>query len=116
MKQIKYENAQVFDNGSNCKVIEYPLGDSDINCGVAILSGRYPETGYCVNEECKELIYVISGYGTLHKNDGTSIEFKEKDVVLIDQGELYYWDAHCEVAMPCTPAWYPEQHKLIEEE
>ena len=28
---------------------------------------------------------------------------------------IYYWYAHCMIAMPCTPAWYPEQHKLIEE-
>ena len=39
----------------------------------------------------------------------------DKNIVLIDKGETYYWDAYCTIAMPCAPAWYPEQHKLIEE-
>mgnify|MGYP003293451694 FL=1 len=41
--------------------------------------------------------------------------YKKGDIVLIDKGEAYYWDAYCTIAMPCAPAWYPEQHKLIEE-
>lgn len=64
--------------------------------------------------KCKELIYVIEGKGTLNKKQET-IEFEKGDAILIDKGEIYYWDAHCTIAMPCTPAWYPEQHKLIEE-
>ena len=111
---VKYEDAEHLENSDKCKVVEYPLNDPDINCGVATISGRYPETGYCVNAECKELIYVTKGSGTLNKKDGEVINFKEKDVILIDKGEIYYWDAHCEVVMPCTPAWYPEQHKLID--
>ena len=79
-----------------------------------MLSGRFPDEGYCVNEECKELIYVIEGNGTLNKKD-EKIEFSKGDIVLIDKGELYYWDAHCTIAMPCTPAWYPEQHKYVKE-
>ncbi len=113
MKIIKYEDAEHFVNSDKCKVIEYPLNDPDINCGVAIISGRYPETGYCVNEVCKELIYVVKGSGTLYKKDGKPIQFKEKDTILIDKGEIYYWDACCEVVMPCTPAWFPEQYKQI---
>ena len=93
-------------------MLEYPLHDKDINCATAIITGRYPDTGYCVNEDCKELIYVINGTGTLNKK-GESISFKKGDVILIDKGEIYYWDAHCEIVMPCTPAWYEKQHKMI---
>ena len=114
MRIVKYEDAEYFDNGEACKVIEYPLNDPDINCAVAVISGRYPESGYCVNEECKELVYVVGGYGTLNKKDGEVIHFKEKDALLIDKGEIYYWDAHCEIVMPCTPSWYPEQHKMVD--
>ena len=56
----------------------------------------------------------MEGKGTLNKKN-EKIEFKKGDVILIDKGEIYYWDAHCTIAMPCTPAWYPEQHKLIKE-
>jgi len=114
MKIVKYENTEKFSNSDNCTVWEYPLNDNDINCAVAKITGRYPDTGYCYNENCKELIYVIEGSGTLNTKNGEIIEFKEKDVVLIDKGEVYYWDGNCTIAMPCTPAWYPEQHKMID--
>lgn len=114
MKLVKLSEAEEFENGENCKVLEYPLNDKDINCATAVLSGRYPDTGYCVNQECKELIYVVEGKGSLNKKD-EKIEFQTGDVILIDKGEIYYWDAHCKIVMPCTPAWYPEQHKALEE-
>ncbi|CDA16828.1 putative uncharacterized protein [Clostridium sp. CAG:571] len=114
MKLLKFEESQEFKNGDKCTVIEYPSDDKDINFSTAVLTGRYPDEGYCVNEECKELIYCMEGKGTLNKKN-EKIEFKKGDVILIDKGEIYYWDAHCTIAMPCTPAWYPEQHKLIKE-
>lgn len=72
-------------------------------------------SGYCINEECKELIYCLEGSGTLNKKDKI-IEFSRGDVILIDKGEMYYWDAECTICMSCTPAWYEEQHKIIIEE
>ncbi len=114
MKLVKQEQAEKFSNSEKCQVLEYPLNDKDINCATAIITGRYPDNGYCVNEKCKELIYVVEGKGTLNKKNEV-IEFDKGDVILIDKGEVYYWDAHCTIVMPCTPAWYPEQHKLVEE-
>lgn len=113
MKIIKLEQAEKHENSEKCKVLEYGFKDKDIDCATAAIKGRYPDTGYCMNEECKELIYVIDGNGTLNKEDET-IEFKKGDAILIEKGEKYYWNAQCTIIMPCTPAWYPEQHKLIE--
>jgi len=31
----------------------------------------------------------------------------------IIKGEKYFWEGEMEMFMPCTPAWYPEQHKEI---
>lgn len=67
-----------------------------------------------MNEKCRELIYCLEGTGTLNKKDEV-IEFNKGDVILIDKGEMYYWDAECTICMPCTPAWNKEQYKLIEE-
>ena len=114
MKIIRKDEAVIGTNSDKCKTIEYSFGDKDIDLGVAVITGRYPEKGYGVNLICKELIYVIDGTGTLNKKD-EKIHFKKGDVILIDKGEEYYWDAQCTIAMPCTPAWYPEQHKLIKE-
>ncbi len=114
MKIVKFNDAEKFNNSNKCEVLEYPLNDSDINCATAVITGRYPEKGYCVNEKCKEMIYVIEGNGTLNKKNET-IHFEKGDVILIEKGEIYFWDANCRLVMPCTPAWYPEQHELIEE-
>lgn len=114
MKLVKFADAQQFSNSDKCLVCEYELNDKDINCATAVISGRYPDTGYCYNEKCKELIYVIKGKGNIYIKNGDVIEFKEKDVILIDKGEIYYWDGNCTIVMPCTPAWYQEQHKFID--
>ena len=78
MKLIKFEQTEKFKNGENCEVLEYPLDDKDINISTAVLSGRYPEKGYCVNEQCKELIYVVSGSGTLNKKDEVIEEINQE--------------------------------------
>lgn len=113
MKLVKFKDAVEFSNSDKCKGLEYPLNDKDINFSMATITGRYPEKGYCTNEECKELIYVINGSGTLNKKD-EAIEFEKGDVILIDKKEKYFWDGNCTIIMPCTPAWNPEQHKLFD--
>ena len=113
MKIVKYKDAVQFSNSDKCVGIEYPLGDKDINFSIATITGRYPEKGYCTNEECKELIYVIEGSGTLNKKDEV-IHFEKGDVILIEKKEVFFWDGNCVIAMPCTPAWYEKQHKLID--
>ena len=47
------------------------------------ISGRYPEKGYCTNEKCKEICYVLGGNGTINKKE-EKIEFNQGDVILID--------------------------------
>ena len=113
MKIVRLEEANKFENSERCKGIEYQLNDKDINFAIAEINGRYPEKGYCTNEKCKELIYVMEGNGTLNTKDEI-IEFKKGDVILIDKEEIYYWDGNFKIIMPCTPAWYPEQHKMID--
>lgn len=114
MKLVKLEETHKFVNSDECKGIEYLLDDKDIDFSTATINGRYPNHGYCINEKCKELIYVIDGIGTLNKKN-EEINFNKGDVILIEKGEMYYWEAKCTIAMICAPAWYPEQHKLIEE-
>ena len=106
MKIIKLEQAEKHENSETCETLEYGFNDKDIDCATAIITGRYPETGYCMNEVCKELIYVINGSGTLNKEEET-IEFKKGDAILINKGEKYYWNAQCTIVMPCTTYFYP---------
>ncbi len=114
MQIIKSNNAISGMNSNKCKTLEYSFNDKDIDLGIATITGRYPEEGYCVNTVSKELIYVIDGNGNLCF-DNVTVEFKKGDSILIHSNEKYYWDTtYCVVSMSCTPAWSEEQHELIQ--
>lgn len=112
MKVIKKSQTNLFKNSEMCTAIEYPLNDKDINAAVIHLKGRYPDTGRTVNLECKELVYVINGVGKI-VCEGEKTLISEGDVILIPQGEKFYWEGEMTLFMPCTPAWHPEQHKMV---
>ena len=98
MKKIALEQSQTYKNSELCIATEYDF--------------KYPENGYCVNTEVKEMIYVISGSGKIIAENKT-ITFKQGDAILINKGEKYRWDAVCNVVMACSPAWTPKQHKMV---
>ena len=113
MKVIKYDNALKGKNSEKCKTLEYSFMDKDIDLGIATITGRYPDNGYCVNLISKELIYVIEGNGTLNF-ESKKIGFSKGDSILIEPNEKYYYDTeYCKISMSCTPAWSMEQHKLV---
>jgi len=113
MKYVPKSKAQKFANSPTCTVYEYPMDDPDINGAVGIINGRYPDKNFVVNEKCKEIIYVISGSGSLTTEEKT-VKLAEGDVALIPPGEQYYFEGkELIIFMPCHPAWYPEQHKEV---
>ena len=113
MKVIKYNDALKGKNSDKCKTLEYSFMDKDIDLGIAIISGRYPDEGYGINLISKELIYVIEGSGTLNF-ENEKIKFSEGASILIEPNEKYYYDTeYCKISMSCTPAWSMEQHKLV---
>lgn len=113
MKVIERNQTKEFRNSEVCTAIEYPLGDKDINGAVIKLNGRYPDNGKVVNQECKELAYVIKGSGKVVV-EGKEVGLQQGDLVLIEPGERYYWEGNMEMFVPCTPAWYIEQHKEVQ--
>lgn len=111
MQKIELEKAIKGENSSDCKTLEYSFSDNDIDLGIATITGRYPEKGYCYNEISKELVYVLEGTGEI-VFENTEITFKKGDAILINPNEKYYWDSnYCVVSMSCTPAWQESQHK-----
>jgi mannose-6-phosphate isomerase-like protein (cupin superfamily) len=115
MKHMPRSKAQKVQNSAACVVFEYDLGDRDVNGAVGVIDGRHPENGYVVNETCKEIVYVISGHGSLTMHEGL-VELNAGDVALIPPGEPYFFKGvRLEIFMPCTPAWYPKQHKELKD-
>lgn len=53
---------------ATCTIINYSFKNEKIDLAIAEIKGRYPETGYCLNEHCDEVFYITSGNVTLtHK-------------------------------------------------
>jgi len=113
MKIVRKSQSVKFDHGRTCTAIEYPLEDKDINVAIIELRGRYPQTGFALNEISKETAYVVSGSG-LVVVEGKESPVSEGDVIMIMPGEKFYWEGKMALVMPCTPAWNPEQYKSIE--
>lgn len=113
MKIIHKNQTKIFKNSESCTAIEYPLGDKDINGAIIELDGRYPEKGRAVNTVCKELAYIIDGQGII-STEGTEIKISKGDLIFLEPGEKYFWKGKLVMFIPCSPAWYPDQHKEIE--
>lgn len=113
MKIIRKNQTKEYKNSNVCTALEYPLGDKDINGAVIKLNGRYPDKNKVVNLKCKELAYIIRGSGKVIIGS-TATDVQEGDLVMIEAGEPYYWEGNLEMFVPCTPAWYPQQHKEVE--
>jgi mannose-6-phosphate isomerase-like protein (cupin superfamily) len=114
MEIIRKEQTKTFQNGKSCVVLEYPSADKDLNGAMIEIDGRYPDIGRSVNEKCKEMAYVIAGFGKIVIED-EEILLGEGDLVLIEPGEKFYWDGNLSLFVPCTPAWTPEQYKKVDE-
>jgi mannose-6-phosphate isomerase-like protein (cupin superfamily) len=110
MEHVKYESAVMHENSPNCKVYEYVMKNAEMNIGVAEIAGRYPDEGYAMNNKCSEMGYILKGSGRL-VTETDEATLGSGDVVYIPHGEKYYWEGNLTVALPCTPAWYPEQHE-----
>lgn len=114
MEFMKKEKAE-FYSGDGYSGMDYPLSDKDINFAVIKINSRSPKTGFQVNTNCKELLYVINGNGTVYlKDNNEKINFNQGDVIIIDKNECYAFEGDFEAATPCTPAWTSEQHKYID--
>lgn len=114
MEKISLNDTTDIENNNHCKVKEYSFNSKQIDLGIATITGRYPEKGYCCNMVSEELVYGIEGSGKLYYEDGC-ISFEKGDAILISPKEKYYWDStYCVVSLSCTQAWSPDQYKIFE--
>ncbi|MBI5346135.1 MAG: DUF861 domain-containing protein [Chlamydiae bacterium] len=112
MEVVHQEEAQEFQNSKACSAFEYCMEEKDISGAVVKLNGRYPDSGFVTNLECKEMAYVISGSGKVVV-DGKEILLSTGDLVLIVPTEKYFWEGNMILFVPSAPTWTPKQHKQI---
>lgn len=116
MKIVKSSQAKTYTTAESLSAsVEYPLNDHEIDCALVKISGPYPTNGgWAQNQKSKELLFCIEGSGELEMKTGEKYEFQKNDVILIEAGEIYRFDAQTSFCVVCTPPWTPEQHKNIE--
>lgn len=114
MEIIKKEQAE-FYSGNGYSGYDYISKDKDINFAVININTRSPETGYQVNTDCKELLYIISDNGILFmQGSEEEFSFKEGDVIVIEKNKCYAFDGNFVAGVACTPAWKSEQHQYVD--
>jgi len=112
MKHIKLKDAEIFKKPT-ATVFEYHLPNKDINWALVDVKGRYPESGWARNNECKLMVYIVKGKGKLVVTGGGVIKFKKHDLVFVDAKTKYYWQANSRLGIACNPAWNPEQYESV---
>lgn len=113
MKFMSKENRISRKNSDRCHVIEYEIGDQDLDFAIVSLEGRYPETGRVINKKCKEIVYIQDGQGQIEL-EGKFQKLKTGDIVLINAGQKYFWDGKMTLTISCHPAFTVDQHQRVE--
>lgn len=91
---------------------EYKTEDEDLSGAVAEIHGRYPEKGFAKNEKSKEIVFVLSGSGTIHSPKSRH-DIDVGDVIFIDKNEPFAWSGGMTIFMATTPKFDAKQHKII---
>ncbi len=113
MQVIKHTDTNKLAASSSTSIWEYLTHDQDISGAVAKINGRYPETGFAMNEVSKELVYVLEGNGSVIRKDG-SVKISKGDVILLQPNELFAWSGTLTLFMATAPTFDPKQHKIIQ--
>ena len=110
----KADTAQPFENSPVCKGISYGGTGDDIDGALINVNGRYPDSGFLVNEVSKELVYITAGTGRLLSREDKK-SFGAGDVIFIDNREEFAWEGAFEGFFATTPRFDPAQHKEVAE-
>lgn len=110
---IKRSDSIKKENTKDCTVWEYEYPSTLFSFATALINGRYPEEKSCVNQECEELYYVLSGTGVIHSDKGY-FEINQGDLYFFEKGEVYWVEGRdLSLVLVNAPKWRMEQHKII---
>jgi mannose-6-phosphate isomerase-like protein (cupin superfamily) len=114
MQIVRKDYSINFNPTPSTEITEFQTDEQSISGAIAKINGRYPESGYAMNEQSKELVYVTRGFGKIITRDKQE-NFEEGDVILIDSKEQYYWQGNFTIFMANSPKFDSKQHKIISE-
>lgn len=104
-----------FQNSDTCKGISFAVSDAPLDIATIIISGRYPETGWAMNDECHEMVVISRGHGRLLLRDGLETVLAAGDAVTVEPKQWFAWDGDMDIVMACQPAFNSGQYNVEEE-
>jgi len=100
----------------SCKIFEYEFPYQKLGCCKAIINGKYPATGFCLNLKCDQIYFIISGCGIIFYDD-KYFKIKEGDCFFMLHGKKYRVEGeNLTVIIFNSPKWSLVQYKHIAEE
>lgn len=109
----KYE-AKIIRENNVSTFYEYNLPFKNASVGVSEINGRYPETGFDIDEQVEGSWYVESGKGIVWVS-GQEYTVEQGDVILIPANEKFYIvGENLRLVVASSPLWFSEQHKHLE--
>lgn len=98
---------------SGVTLFDYAMQDAALCGAVALIRGRYPETGFVVNRKVKEMVYVLAGRGNVETAAGPLV-LAQGDVVLLDKDEAFAWGGDMDLFIVTTPRFDVDQYERLE--
>lgn len=110
---IKKSQAITTQDVGTSRFREYRFDFKNASLGVSEISGRYPESGYDVDEQVEQSWYVESGNGTVWIG-GDEHPLEPGDMVHLPPGEKFWIEgAMLRLIAASSPEWFEAQHKHI---
>ncbi|MDD3371806.1 MAG: cupin domain-containing protein, partial [Alphaproteobacteria bacterium] len=94
-------------------VYEYEMADPALGGATATIEGRYPQRGFAVNLEVRQLCFVLAGEGEIVFPEGKT-SLAKGDMVLIGEGEKFAWNGKMELFLANAPRFDPAQYRLVD--
>ena len=111
---IKKQNAIKKENSKTCTAWEHNHPTKNLSYATILINGRYPEEKRATNLESEEIIFVISGSGTIHTEKGDS-ELNPGDSYHIQIEEKYYIEGkELLLGIANSPKWTFEQYRNVD--
>jgi mannose-6-phosphate isomerase-like protein (cupin superfamily) len=111
---IKKSETRKKENSSTCTVWEHDHPSKNLSYATILVNGRYPEEKYASNQECEEIIFVISGEGKIHTEKG-EFELNPEDSYYLEKGEKFYLEGNnLLIGVINSPSWTFEQYKEVD--
>lgn len=112
---IKRSQAKQTSEHGVSSFFEYDLSFQNLAMGISLINGRYPQSGFDVDEGVEQVWYVVSGQGTMQIG-ASSFDVEEGSMVRVPKREKFWIDGkNLKLVVASSPPWRAEQHKHVEE-